>query len=254
MRSWILGLVVVFAGASVAAADEKAEAVVKKAIEAHGGAAALDKYKAGKFNMKGELSIMGLDIAFTGKLAFMSPDKYKMEMDAEIMGQKMTVQQVVNGDKTKNKVTFGGMTIPVPDNEKEELKMAVAMQEAENLTPLLDSKKFEITAVADEDVEGSKASVVSIKIKALNKEAKFYFDQKTNLLVKTAHKGKGPGDGGEPKEVMEESLHKDYKKVNGVQTATKMVVSHDGKKFMTIDASDIELLEKIEDKEFAIDD
>ena len=254
MRSWILGLAIVFAGASVAAADEKAEAVVKKAIEAHGGAAALDKYKAGKFNMKGELSLMGLDIAFTGKLAYMAPDKYKLEMDADIMGQKLTVNQVVNGDKTKSKVTVGGMAVPVPDSEKEELKMAVAMQEAENLTPLLDPKKFEITAVADEDVEGAKTSVISIKIKSLNKEAKFYFDQKSNLLVKTAHKGMGPGDGVDPKDVMEESLHKDYKKINGVQTATKLVVSHDGKKFMTIDASDIELLEKIDDKEFAIDD
>ena len=254
MRPWILGLVVAVAGASAAAADEKAEAVVKKAIEAHGGADALNKYKAGKFNMKGEMTIMDMDIPFTGKMAFMAPDRFKLEMEAEFMGQKMTTHQTAVGEKARSKVVFGGMVVPVPESEKEELKMGVALQEAEQFTPLLDAKKFEITAAPDEDVSGAKASVVTVKIKSLNKEAKFYFDQKTGLLVKTAHKGKGLGEADEATEVLEESLQQDYKKINGVQTATKMVMTHDGKKFMTINASDIELLEKIDDKEFTVDD
>ena len=33
-----------------------------------------------------------------------------------------------------------------------------------------------------------------------------------------------------------------------------MVVTHDGKKFMTVEVSEVELLEKIDDKEFTIDD
>ncbi len=255
MRSYMLGLVVVFAGAAVAAADEKAEAVVKKAIEAHGGTAALDKYKAGKSNLKGEMTLPMLgDVPFTGKVAYMSPDKYRMDIEIEIMGQKLVANQVVNGDKVKNKLTLGGQALPIPDDQKEDLKLVSALQEAENLTPLLDAKKFEITAAADEDVDGAKASVVAVKIKALNKEAKFYFDQKTNLLVKTARKSKGLGENGAPTEVLEETVHKEFKKVNGVQQPTKMVVTHDGKKFMTVEASDIELLEKLDDKEFAIDD
>lgn len=254
MRHGILGLIVAILGTSVVAADEKAEAVVKKAIDAHGGAAALDKYKAGKFNMKGELALLGTDIPFTGKLAFMAPDRYKLEMEAEIMGMKMTIEQRAIGTKSRSKVVVGDMEIPVPDSDKDEIKMAVAMQEAEQLTPLLNSKKFEIISAADEDVEGAKASVVKVKIKSLNKEATFCFDQKTGLLVKTAHKGKSPGEDGRPAEILEESLHKDYKKVNGVQTATKLVVTHDGKKFMTVNATDIELLEKIDDKEFTVDD
>jgi hypothetical protein len=254
MRHWILGLIVAVLGTSMVAADEKAEAVVKKAIEAHGGATALDKYKAGKLNMKGELTLLGMDIPFTGKLAFMAPDRYKLEMEAEIMGQKMTIEQRAIGEKSRSKVVVGGMDVPVPDSDKDEIKMAVAMQEAERLTPLLDPKKFEIISASDEEVDGAKASVVKIKVKSLKKEATFCFDQKSGLLVKTAHKGKSPGDDGQATDVLEESLHKDYKKVNGVQTATKLVVTHDGKKFMTVNASDIELLEKIADKEFTVDD
>ena len=89
---------------------------------------------------------------------------------------------------------------------------------------------------------------------AVKKEVRFYFDQKSGLLVKTAHKGKGPGEDGTPVDVNEESFHSDFKKINGIQTAQKMEVKHDGKKFMTVKANDIELLEKIDDKEFTVDD
>ncbi len=251
MRKWFLGLAVVLACGSFATADEKVEAVIKKAIDAHGGADNLNKYKAGRFNMKGEMSVMGMDIEFTGKLSYMTPDKYRMEMDATIMGQKLKISQTVKGEVVKGKVEVAGMTIPTPDSEKEDLKLATAMQEAEQLTPLLDSKKFELKAAEDQEVNGAKLTVVLVKIKSLDKEAKFGFDKKTGMLVMTAHKGKSPDGGGE---VMEETIHGEYKKVSGVQVATKMTVSHDGKKFMTITASDVEMMEKIDDKEFSTDD
>jgi hypothetical protein len=72
--------------------------------------------------------------------------------------------------------------------------------------------------------------------------------------VKTAHRGIGPGDGGAPVEVLEETYHSEFKKVQGIQTPTRLEVKHDDKKFMTVNLSDIELLEKLDDKEFAVDD
>ena len=256
MRQWLLGLAVALTAAGVAAADDKAEAVVKKAIEAHGGADALNKYKAGKFNMKGDLSVLGMDLDFTGSLAYSMPDRYRLQMSTEVMGQKMDISQVVKGEQAKSTITVGGMTIPSPggDAEKEELKTAAVMQEAEQLTPLLDPKRFTIKAIEDADVNGKKAAGILVQPKATKKEFKMYFDKDSGLLVKTAHQGQGPGEDGQPKEVLEESYHSEFKKVQGVQTPTKLVVHHDGKKFMTVTISDIELLEKLDDKEFAIDD
>ena len=144
------------------------------------------------------------------------------------------------------------MTIPIPDTEKEELKLASAMQEAEQLTPLLDAKKFEVKLGSEEEVNGSKTDTLLIKIKSLDKDVKFSIDKKSGLLVKTSHKAKSPGEDG--KEVVEESVHSEYKKVKGVQVATKLTVMHDGKKFMAAEASDIELFDKLDDKEFTIDD
>jgi len=109
MRCWVLGLALALVVAGSAAADEKAEAVVKKAIEAHGGADALNKYKAGKFKLKGEVSVMGMDFEFTGTVSYMTPDRYKLEVNAEIMGMKLVINQVVKGDSVKSSGTIGGM-------------------------------------------------------------------------------------------------------------------------------------------------
>jgi outer membrane lipoprotein-sorting protein len=256
MRHWFLGLTVALVAAGAAAADEKATAVVKKAVEAHGGADNLNKYKAGKFTMKGDLSVLGMDLEFTGSLAYALPDKYRLQITTEVMGQKLDINQVVRGEKVKSTITVGGMTIPSPggDDEKEELKTAIAMQEAEQLTPLLDDKRFTLKATDEADVNGKKAAVIVVQPKATKKEFKMYFDKESGLLVKTFHKGHGPGADGQGAEVDEESFHQDYKKVSGVQVPTKLVVNHDGKKFMTVNISDYELLTKLDDKEFAFDD
>jgi hypothetical protein len=257
MRRLFLGLAVVLSAAGLAAAaDEKATGIVKKGIEAHGGADALNKYKAGKFNMKGDLTVMGMDLEFTGTLSYSWPDRFKMEMNSDIMGMKLVITHIVKGESLKGTVKVGDMVIPAltTDAEKDELKLTAVMQEAEQLTPLLDEKKFTIKAGEEEDVDGKKAAVLLVTSKAVGKDFKLYFDKASGLLVKTSHKGIGPGDGGAPVEVLEETYHSDFQKVQGIQVATKMIVNHDGKKFLTVNISDYELLEKIDDKEFTVDD
>jgi len=256
MRRWLLGLAVAVVAAGTAAADDKAAAVVKKAIEAHGGADNLNKYKAGKLTMKGDMSVMGNNLEFTGSLAYSLPDRYRLNIDTNFGGMKLNIHQVVVGDKVKSTIMVGDMTLTNPGGEAEveELKTATVMQEAEQLTPLLDAKRFTVTATDDADVNGKKAAGILVEPKAGKKNFKMYFDKESGLLVKTSHRGHGPGEDGQGAEVDEDSYHSEYKKVNGVPVATKLVVNHDGKKFMTVNMSDIELLEKIDDKEFKADD
>ena len=255
MRGLILSLAATLALTGLGRADDKATEVVKKAIDAHGGATALDKYKAGRFNMNGEMSVAGMDIKFSGKMAYVSPDKYQMEMVARVGGMKMVINQIVNGKNTKNSVTLDGANQPVGgDSEIEELKFAAALQEITQLTPLSDAKKFEVKAIEDGEFNGTKYAGIEVKILALKKDCKLYFDKKTNLLTVTVHKAKGISDSGVAEEVLEESFSSDYKKFNGVMIAVKLSVKHDGKKFMSIDCKDIEILENIDAKEFAIDD
>jgi hypothetical protein len=250
MSRWFLGLAVAALTVAPAVADDAANDVVKKSIAAHGGADVLNKLKAGTSKIKGDMTVFGMDLEFTGDLAYELPDKYRMTILTEVAGQKLTIVQVVNGSKVKN--TLNGMPSKLGDAEKAELAQAAAMQEIAQLTPLIGSTKYTIKAEKDEDVAGAPASVVLVTAKDF-KATKLFFDKKTNLLVKTSRKGLAPGMG-EPQEVSEETVLSDYKKVDGVMTPMKMAVTHDGKKFMNVTVTEAKLTEKADPKSFATDD
>ena len=255
MRHSILCLAVVVGFSASAFAEDTPEAVINKAVEANGGVKTLSKYMAARFNMTGSMSVMGVELEFTGKIASQYPDRFLLEMNSEIMGQKLVVHQVVKGEKMKSKVTVGGTVVSTgTPEEKEEMKMNLAMQNAESLLPLLDKKKFKLTSGGEEDVDGKKAFVINVTAIALKRDFKVFLDKKSNLMVKTSHRGQGFGDGGAAAEVLIESYHTEFKKINDVQVATKLIVKHDDKKFMTLNVSDYEMLEKIDDKEFTVED
>jgi len=253
MRLWLLGVAAVLAAAGVAAADDKADAVVKKAIEAQGGADTMNKYPAARFTMKGEISVMGMDLELSGDMAFVS-DKFRMNINTSVMGQPIVVHQVVNGDKGKRTVKVGDMAVQATNIEKDEIELSRLGRQVEKLTPLLDAKKFTLRTGEDEDVNGKKAALVIATPKGLDREFKLYFDKDSGLLVKSAHQGKGPGEGGAQVDVYQESFPSEYKKVNGLQVPTRLEIHNDGKKFMTATLSDYEVLEKLDDAEFKIDD
>jgi hypothetical protein len=254
MRKWMLGLAAVAAAAVAAPAQDKqdkaAVAVVKKAIDAHGGADALNKYKAGVMKMKGTATVMGLDMDFTGTISYALPDKFKLDMDAELMGMKLKVLNVTDGKNVKS--TLNGMAVPLPDAAKDELLNNAVEQEVAQLTPLLDAEKFTLKAGDDADVGGKKAAVVVVSGKRLkDKEWKLFFDKDKGTLVKTQRKGLSP-DG--QNEVDEETLYEDYKKVDGVMTAHKFTVKHDGNKFLSFEVTEVAYKDKLDDKEFSTDD
>jgi hypothetical protein len=222
MTKWFLGLtaLALAVAPSAAQAPDTAEAVLKKAIDAHGGADTLKKLQAGESKFKGDMAVFGMELEFTGRMVYQAPDKFRMEIDTEIMGQKLAILQVVNGTKTKN--SLNGMAAPLGEAEQKELRQAAMMQEISQLTPLLDAKKFTIKSEKPTD----DANVVLVTAKDLN-DTKLFFDKKSGLLVKTQRRGLAPSMG-EPKEVDEETVMSDFKKVDGVLVPMKLVVNHDG--------------------------
>jgi hypothetical protein len=248
MRRWFMGFAVVLAASGLAAADDKAEAVVKKAIEANGGADNLNKYAFSRFTLKGEVEVMGMNIEFTGDMAT-GPHKFRMNMNMTAMGQTITMHQVVNGEKSKRTVKVGDQVVQDMAIDKEELELARYGRLVEKLTPLLDAKQFTIATAEDADVNGKKASVVIATPKALDREFKLYFDKESGLLVKTGFKGKIPGAG----DAYQESFPTEHKKVNGIEVPTKLHVEMDGKKYLDLTMSDVEVLEKLDDSEFKTD-
>jgi len=249
MTKWLLGLTVAALAAASASAQTEPTAVVKKAIEAHGGADALKKNKAGTYKVKGDMQVFGSELGFTGDITYELPDKFRMALDAELAGQKISVAQIANGKKFKN--TVNGQAAKLGDPEKAELQQAAKMQEISQLFPLLDPK-YTLKAETDAKVGEDDAAVILVSAEGF-KPTKLFFSKKSGLLVKTERKGLAPGMG-ESKEVIEETVMSDYKKVDGVMIPMKMLVNHDGKKFMAMTVTEAKLMEKADAKAFAIDD
>jgi hypothetical protein len=229
-------------------ADEAAEKVVKAAVEAHGGEKALTKMTAGEMTIKANMSIMGLEVEFAGEVLYAFPDKFKMSLNGDIMGQKIAITQVVNGDKVK--MVAMGMAIPIEDKQKDELKQAAVMQEMSSLVPLLDKKKYTLKAEKDAKAGEEEAAVVTVSAKGL-KDTKMYFSKKTGLLIRTQRQGLDPTGQTEVDEVTDLS---DYKKVDGIQTPMTLKTLHDGKAFMTMKVTEMKYHEKLDAKKFALDD
>src|SRR5438105_1881591 len=77
-------------------ADDAADArvLVDKAVKAHGGAE-LAKFNAATIRIKGTIHVMGQAIAFTGDVASHGSDRQKVDLEAEVAGQKFRIISVL---------------------------------------------------------------------------------------------------------------------------------------------------------------
>jgi hypothetical protein len=226
------------------AADDDAKAIIVRAIKASGGEEALTKYPAAQTRAKGKIELFG-GLEFTQESSFMLPDKFKEAVDMEVMGQKVRVVSIFNGSKMS--IEANGMEVPVDDKIKETLKGAGHMLKVARLVPLIKEKGFELSAMGEVTVEGKPALGVRVAAKD-QKDISLYFDKKTDLLVKMEHRTIDQMSGNE---ITEERIITEYGKTDGVPTAKKVVVNHDGKKFMEVEILETKRLEKIDDSEFA---
>src|SRR5262245_20874493 len=94
----LLAVVILLGLAGGARADDAANAIVDKAITAHGGPNIYDKMQGGSSKGKGKIDIMG-GIEFTHDLQFALPNKFKETLEMDIMGTKVTVETIYNGEK-----------------------------------------------------------------------------------------------------------------------------------------------------------
>lgn len=235
-----------FVAAPAARADDDVKAIIAKAVKAHGGEDALTKYKAGQSSNKGKIDLPGLgEVDFTQQLSYMQPDKLKEELEISVNGQNIKIVTIANGDTIS--VEAAGQKVDVTDGIKDALKDAQHMMRVAKLVSLVKDKGYELSSVGEVKVEGKPALGVRVAAKG-QKDINLYFDKESGLLVKIEHRTTDPTSGNE---ISEERLLSDYKKDdNGMPLPRKVVVNHDGKKFITAEVVEAKLLEKIDDSEF----
>jgi hypothetical protein len=238
-----LSLVSLVALRGPATAQEDAKATVEKAIKAHGGEEKLNKYPASQIKAKGNMNTMGADIEFTVEAASQLPDKMHNEIKLEVMGQALTVIQVYDGKQ--GWVSVMGQVTELEGDQLDEMKEQMFSDYLDNLVPLLKDKSLKLEVIGDEKVDGKPAAGVKVSAKG-HKDTKMYFDKETGLLVKSERRALDDA----MQEVNAETFYRDYKDVSGVKQPMKVLVKHDGKKYMDVEVTEVKLLEKLDDSLF----
>ena len=212
--------------------QDESRAIIKKAMKAHGGEAKLAAIKAMQLKGKGKLHAMGMEIPFTIDVSTESPDKSKAVIDVDINNMKFTIINILNGKKGWNNIM--GMTKAMDDKELAEAQEQAHVEEVASLVPLKD-KRYKLSPLGETKVEGRDAVGVQVTTKG-RRDVNLFFDKKTHLLVKSENRALDPFT---KEEVAQEKIYRDYKANDGgLKYPTKMVINHDGKKFIEMEITE----------------
>jgi hypothetical protein len=236
----------VLAAAVPGRADDAAplRALVEQSIQAHGGEAALAKFRAGSVKLKGTAHAMGLAIPFTGEVLTQGSDQLRVAIDVEVNGQKFSFVSVLNRDKG---------WIRMNDQTREMDRELVAEAQAQayvgwvsSLLPLKD-KSFQLSPLGEVKIDDKPAVGVRVTRKG-SRDVSLYFDKKTHLLVKTESVVKDETTG---MEVTQETFFSDYKEVEGSKQAATLTIKRDGKRHLEAEVFDYKIFDKLDDSVFA---
>jgi hypothetical protein len=225
--------------------QEDLRVVIDKAIKAHGGQERIDKVKAGQTRMKGTIHLAGkAAIPFTQEMLYQWPNQFKAVMEIEGNGQKFTVTTVSNGDK--GWINDGQKTQELEGKALAEMKEEAHLARLARLTGLKD-KTVQLSGLGESKVDGRPAVGVKVTSKG-HRDVSLYFDKASGLLVKTERQAVDVMSG---RELSEEKVFSDYQEVDGLQSAKKVVVYRDGKKFMEVEVVSVKFLDKLDPGVFA---
>jgi hypothetical protein len=232
------------AASAAEAGDLDARALVNKAVQAHGGQAALDKFPAFKAKLKGTLQLMGETVAFTGRLAASGKDRQKLVIEAKAGDEKFVLVHVLNRDQGWTKINDD-----TEEMDKEDLAEARAEAYAEWVTTLapLKDKAFKLAFLSELKIDQRPALGITVSKKG-HRDVHLYFDKKTSLLVKTETRVK---DDNNNQEVTEETMLSNYKEVQGTKQAMRFITRRDGKLYMEGEITEYVLAEKLDERTFA---
>jgi hypothetical protein len=224
-------------------AQDEVKSIIEKAVKAHGGAERINKLKCVQTKSKGKLELLG-GIEMTQEVSIKYTGKFREVADMEIAGQKVRVISVFDGSKAS--ITANGQAVEVTDKIMEEFREGAHALKVARLTNLLTDKSLQLSLVGESKVENR--PVVGVKIAGKgHRDIDLYFDKASGLLVKVQTR---KNDLQTMQEVDEERIIKEYRLVDGLQTAKTVLVNHDGKKYLEVEVIDVKYLDDIDDSEF----
>lgn len=242
MTRWLgalLTIALVSARLGSARADEKADAILEKGIQALGGREKLEKADATETKAKGTIRF-GEESEATWKIIAQGTDRLRTEFSGE-RGEGIFV---IAGDKGWRKfgADVGDLDGPFFESQKQSAYLTAA---ATRLVPLK-GKGFKYEAGGEEKVGGKPA----VALKCTDPDGKaftLYLDKESGLPMAVRNKAKGF----QGEDFDQETTYDDYKDFDGIKRATKVVVKRDGEPFITQTITDVKVLDKVPADTFA---
>ncbi len=232
--------------ASLGFAQNKARAIIEKAIQAQGGETRVAKLRTMRIKVEGTAALAPgqPDVPFTIEDVWQMPQRYKTSSTFQFQDQKFTQIQAIDGGK--GWVQANGQTQDMPKEALDEMKEQKYAEDLDRLA-FLTEKEVEISTVDPIEVDGKPAIGVLVKPKG-HRDVKLYFDKTSGLLVKREHRLLDPSSG---KEVLQEVVFSDYQEKDGLKHYRKIVAFRDRKKVIDAKVTEIAFFDKLDEKVFA---
>ena len=239
----MLAVFAIIATPLVAKADAEIDAILEKAIKAHGGADKLDKERASQSRAKGTLDVNGMTLEITQE-SITFKGKFKETVSFSVGGTDVTV--IAGFDGKDGFVKANGMDVPLTDEIKKELNEASHLMTILKPTVLKDKKLVELKSLGEIKFDTKKLFGVKVTSKD-RRDCEVYFDTQTGLITRIH---RTVFDMSQNKEVPEERIITEYSDVDGIKVAKKILINRDGKKHTELEVQEAKFLDKVEDSTF----
>jgi outer membrane lipoprotein-sorting protein len=231
-------LLAVLAGTVQYAQAQDARAVLDKMIEAQGGRAALAAIKDSTTSGTLEMVQMGMN----GSVTMYQKEPDKMRIDIELMG--MLITQAYDGQKAWMTNPQSGSTEEMPETQAASMR-----RQAMGSDSVLNPEKWGITyALKGKEKVGDKDYILIEQTYKDGTKAVIYIDPVTYLVARAKAKTQDMTGA----EVEGETVFEDYKKVDGVMVAHKMITYQGGAEFLRMTFSKVTNNSKLEDSFFSM--
>jgi hypothetical protein len=228
------------ASARAGRAETAAEALLARAIKAHGGEKALARHKAVRLKLR--LTEAETHFTYNHEWLVAAPNRLKDTGDGYYLGRRIVTTYATDGKVARSFIL--GKLVTLDGKQAEWYKDRAHLMQVMRLVPLKE-KHYHLQAAGETKVDGKTAVGLLVHANG-HKDITLYFDSQTSLVVMVEHKV--TDSSGE--EVTEQRFYRDYPKKDPVPYARKVIVKQGGKTVEQLAVVKVQLLEKVDDREF----
>lgn len=244
MRKRILMALVCGLLAAGTSRAQDARGILDRAIQTHGGSAAIDRFKAAQTHTKGVMVVSGQEVPFTQEILFDMPGRFREVLSLEAGGKKAVLTTVYNGQA--GWIDDGSQTHALEGRRLEEVRESVYVARIARLTSLR-AGPYRLSPLEPAEVAGRPALGLRVHADG-HRDVDLFFDRDRGLLLKVRRVVADVRTG---KEVTEERFLSDYRDVQGIKSARHVRLERDGERLMELDITDVKFLDRLDDNTFA---